>query len=80
MDLRDVQSRLKAARLYDGDVDGLLGGLTNAAVKAFLLQQSVPGFDPWPIQRRVNAATQLICRIDGIEVGSLDGLLGTQSR
>lgn len=80
MDLRDVQSRLKAAHLYDGAVDGLLGGLTKAAVKAFLLQQSVANFDPWPIQRRVNAAMQLICRIDGIEVGAVDGLIGTQSR
>jgi peptidoglycan hydrolase-like protein with peptidoglycan-binding domain len=80
MDLRDVQSRLKAAQLYDGTVDGLLGNLTKAAVKAFLLQQSVPNFDAWPVQRRVNAAMQLICRIDGIEVGAVDGLLGTQSR
>lgn len=80
MDLRDVQSRLKAAHLYDGDVDGLLGNLSKAAIKAFLLQQAVQGFDAWPIQRRINAAMQLICRIDGIEVGSIDGLLGTQSK
>lgn len=80
MDLRDVQSRLKAAHLYDDQVDGILGGLTKAAVKAFLLQQAVSGFDGWPAERRVNAAMQLICRIDGIEVGTIDGLIGTQSK
>lgn len=80
MDLRDVQSRLKAAHLYDGDVDGMVGGLTKAAVKAFLLQQNVQDFDPWPIDRRLIAAQQLLCRIDGIEVGPVDGRSGTQSR
>ena len=29
MDLRDVQSRLAVAHLYDGSVDGLLGNLTS---------------------------------------------------
>lgn len=80
MDLRDVQSRLLAARLYEGKVDGDLGNLTKAAVKAFLLQQGVGGFDAWPIARRLVAAQQLICRIDGIEVGKIDGLSGPQTR
>jgi hypothetical protein len=80
MDLRDVQSRLKSANLYEGDVDGLLGGMTKAGVKAFLLQQNVPNFEGWQIDRRVKAAMQLICRVDGIEVGPIDGLLGTQSK
>lgn len=79
MDLRDVQSRLAAARLYEGKVDGDLGNLTKAAVKAFLLQQGVGGFDPWSIARRLVAAQQLICRIDGIEVGRIDGLVGPQT-
>ncbi|MDA9511156.1 hypothetical protein XI09_42200 [Bradyrhizobium sp. CCBAU 11386] len=80
MDLRDVQSRLAAAHLYDGAVDGVLGGLTKAAIKAFLLQQGVDGFDMWPIARRLVAAQQLICRIGGIEAGRIDGLAGTQTR
>lgn len=80
MELRDVQSRLAAARLYDGTVDGLLGGLTKAAVKAFLLQQGVDGFDAWPFDRRLVAAKQLICRIDGIETGKIDGRAGVQTR
>lgn len=80
MDLRDVQSRLSAAQLYEGKVDGDLGPLTKAAIRAFLLQQGVGGFDPWPIARRLVAAKQLIYRIDGIEVGKIDGLVGPQTR
>jgi hypothetical protein len=37
-----------------------------------LLHQGVAGFDAWPIARRLVAAQQLICRIDGIEVGAID--------
>lgn len=80
MNLRDVQSRLLAAGLYEGQVDGDIGGLTKAAVKAFLLQQNLAGFDGWAIERRLIAAQQLICRIDGIEAGPVDGLMGAQSR
>jgi hypothetical protein len=80
MDLRDVQSRLSAAQLYEGKVDGDLGPLTKAALKAFLMQQGVDGFDGWPVSRRLVAAQQLICRIDGIETGKIDGLIGPQTR
>lgn len=80
MNLHDVQSRLKAAHLYEGDLDGLLGNLTKAGMKAFLLQQSVAGIDPWSTDRRLVAVKQLICRVDGIEVGRIDGLVGTQTR
>lgn len=80
MDIRDLQSRLKAAQLYDGAVDGTVGGLTRAAIQALLLQQAVRKFDVWPIGRRIIAAQQLLCRIDGIEVGAIDGLMGTQTR
>lgn len=80
MDLWDVQRRLAAAHLYDGEVDGDLGPKTKAALKAFLLQQGVDGFDAWPVARRLVAAQQLICRIDLIEVGKIDGRIGPQTR
>jgi peptidoglycan hydrolase-like protein with peptidoglycan-binding domain len=80
MDVRDVQSRLAAARLYDGKVDGVLGNLTRAAIKALLLQQGVDGFEMWPPARRLVAAQQLICRIGGIETGKIDGLAGAQTK
>jgi hypothetical protein len=56
MELRDVQSRLAAAHLYAGKVDGDIGGLIRDAVQAYLLQQGVRNFDAWPIARRVLAA------------------------
>lgn len=80
MELRDVQSRLAAAHLYSGKVDGDLGRLTKAALQAFLLQQAVKGFESWSTDRRLVACEQLICRVDGIEVGAIDGLKGTQTK
>lgn len=80
MDIRDLQSRLAAAHLYSGDVDGDAGRLTRAAIDAFLLQQGVRDFDGWFDPRRQLAAQQLICRLDGIEVGAIDGRIGPQTR
>lgn len=80
MDIRDVQTRLKKLGLYDGDVDGMVGSRTKAAVKAFMLQQGVAGHELWLIDRRLVATRQLICRLDGIEVGPIDGLLGPQTK
>ncbi len=79
MDLRDVQSRLAASHLYSGKVDGDLGPKTRAAIEVFLLQQAV-NFSGWSSARRAIAAQQVICRLDGIEVGKVDGQVGTQSR
>lgn len=80
MNLRDVQSRLSAAHLYSGAIDGDLGALTRDAVQAFLLQQGVRNFESWPDARRLVAAQQLVCRGLGIETGTIDGRLGTQTR
>ena len=43
------------------------------------LNQSVKNFDRWPDERMIIAARQLFCRMDGIEVGDIDGLFGLQS-
>jgi hypothetical protein len=71
MELRDVQSRLTAARLYAGGIDGDVGPLTRDAVQAFLLQHDVRNFDPWPGARRVLAEQQLICCLDGFGIERL---------
>src|SRR5690606_14524461 len=34
----------------------------------------------WPKERRVIAAAQLFCLLDGIEVGEIDGFRGPQTR
>lgn len=80
MKLQDVQARLASAGLYAGKIDGDLGPLTATALKAFLLNQGIHRFDAWSTARRMVAAQQLICRLDGIEVGEIDGLAGPQTR
>lgn len=80
MDLRDLQSRLAAAHLYSGQIDGDAGRLTRAAVDGFLLAQGVRSFDSWTVTRRQLAAKQLVCRLDGIDAGAVDGLMGPQTR
>lgn len=79
MFIRDLQSRLAAAHLYTGEIDGDAGRLTTTAIDAFLLQQGVRDFADWTSARRMLAAQQLICRLDGIEVGAIDGRPGPQT-
>lgn len=80
MDLFVAQRRMAALQLYAGDIDGRHGPKTEAAIAGLLLQQRVEGFENWPASRKVIAACQAICRIDGIEVGKIDGLTGTLTR
>jgi hypothetical protein len=80
MDLREVQTRLKAMQLYGGEVDGKYGPLSKAAIEALFANQQVAGFGGWNKARRIVAAGQLLCRIDGIETGKIDGLIGPQTR
>ena len=49
------------------------------AVTGWLNHGRVPVRQYWTQARRVLAAKQLICRIDGIEVGAIDGLYGPQT-
>jgi hypothetical protein len=48
-------------------------------VRAFLQQNGVNP-DARPIARRVIAVPQLICQLDGIDAGAIDGLADTQRR
>lgn len=49
------------------------------AIAAFLNNGRVLAPQSWAKARRVLAAKQLVCRHDGIEVGSIDGLAGPQT-
>jgi hypothetical protein len=82
MHLGEVQSRLAAARLYGGAIDGIYGPRTDQAIEAlFLARPYVRGeWRGWPKERRVTAAGQIFCLLDGIEVGTIDGLPGPQTR
>jgi hypothetical protein len=84
MDLHAVQSRLAAAQLYGGAVDGRYGPKTAAAIEALFLARpyfssGADAWHGWSAERRVVAAAQLFCLEDGIEVGAIDGLIGPQT-
>jgi hypothetical protein len=82
MNLAQVQTRLAEMGLYRGAVDGRDGPLTAAALDAFFLARPYArvGVRAWPRSRRIVAAGQLLCMLDGIEVGAIDGLVGPQTR
>jgi hypothetical protein len=85
MKLHEVQSRLAAARLYRGAIDGRYGPKTAAAVESLFhvrpyLSGDAGAWRAWPAERRITAAAQLFCLEDGIEVGAIDGLIGPQTR
>lgn len=83
MDTREVLARLKAAGIYRGAVTAPANTkAADDALMAFFISQRVPGptWSRWGSARRVIAAAQLICRIDGINVGEIDGLAGPQTR
>jgi peptidoglycan hydrolase-like protein with peptidoglycan-binding domain len=77
MDLREVQTRLRALGLYSGPVRAPANTKAHDdAVMAFFRLQRVTGWDKWPAARRTIAAGQALCRMDGIPVGDIDGLVG----
>jgi predicted chitinase len=80
MDLQEVQRRLKAMDLYTVEIDGEYGPATETAIKALFLYQAVSDFEGWSDLRKIIGAGQLFCRIDGIDVGAIDGQMGPQTR
>jgi len=81
LDLEELQRRLGAIPLYPpAQVDGDYGPLTQAAIQAFLVQQGMADGTRWRGQRLVIAGAQALCRLDGIDAGVIDGLLGPQTR
>jgi len=79
MDNRELQRRLKSLDFHGGAIDGDVGKYTVHAVNAFLNHGRVAVPQAWTKARRIMAAKQLLCRMDGIEVGSIDGLFGPQT-
>lgn len=77
--LREVQRRLAALKLYVGRVDNDYGDLTKKAIEALFNNQRVEDFETWEEARRIIAASQALCRMDGIEIGQIDGLKGPQT-
>jgi peptidoglycan hydrolase-like protein with peptidoglycan-binding domain len=82
MQISEVQSRLAIAGLYAGAIDNLFGPRTSAAIDTLLLARPYANgsWQEWPGSRRLVAAGQIFCLLDGIEVGPIDGLIGPQTR
>ncbi len=80
MDLKEVQRRLTALKLFDGEVGAPAAAkATDAALMALFRWQQVRGWDHWSFDRRVIAGGQVLARIDGIDPGEIDGLKGPQT-
>jgi hypothetical protein len=77
MDLDEVQSRLCALGLYGGPIGAPANTKAHDdAVMALFRHGRVHGWDRWTAARRTVAAGQLLCRMDGIDPGEIDGLRG----
>lgn len=76
----EIQSALQSMSLYAGKIDGQHGPLTDDAVEALLLKERIAKSPQWSDRRQMVAAAQVLCRMRDIDVGDIDGLVGTMSR
>ena len=79
MNLQDVQRKLAAAGIYRGQVDGVFGPKTRAAIIDHLGAVKVAA-RTWSDARLEVAAMQVIVEAAGIELGEIDGYLGPSTR
>lgn len=81
MDLRDLQSALNARGWTPPlAVDGGWGVKTETAINALLAEAGAKGFTAWAPARKELGAKQAIMKLQGIDAGAIDGLLGPQTR
>lgn len=83
LDVMAVQTALATRGLYHFKLDGISGRETRKAIDRLLtLPESKTRQDwaVWSDQRRLIAAQQIIIAGAGIEVGTIDGLIGEQTR
>lgn len=80
MQVSDLQTRLAAMGFFPGQIDNLYGPKTDDAVTHLLLRENINGSEDWPDARQKLAAMQIIARYDGIDVGTIDGRIGPQTR
>jgi hypothetical protein len=82
---KELQAELKGLGFYDGDIDGDLGkkswaGIERAFERLALANRLDKGWQGWGAPRRKVAVEQGIYADAGIEVGTIDGLIGPQTR
>lgn len=75
----DLQRALKAIGYYKGGIDGALGPQSMPAIGDLLGINKV-GYHRWGKARQILAAKQMVCRLAGLEVGIVDGLMGPSTR
>jgi hypothetical protein len=77
---RNIQTLLKSAGYYTGDIDGSMGKKSIAAVNTVLYNRRSdlsPKYESWPQSRKNVAAAQLVLKYAGFkEVGDIDGFSG----
>lgn len=76
----NVQTILRSAGYYAGNIDNIAGPQTTRAVNAVLkdnIEMLPTGFSTWPIYRKTVAAVQILLKLHGFpDVGDIDGLQG----
>lgn len=82
MNAHALQRALQALGLYRGAIDGKIGPLSHAAIRALLERNDArvqSGWRRWGAARCRVAGEQLVMWSAGIEVGAIDGLVGPQT-
>jgi lysozyme family protein len=79
----DLQAALAHWGAYTGDIDGMFGPKSVAALENVLTRRTADigsGWETWPLSRKKLALGQLICQEMKIDVGRVDGLFGTRTK
>lgn len=79
-DLTEIQQRLSKMPLYSAAIDGLYGPDTRRSIQAALIREGAKDWRGWPEARLITAAQQMLCNLNGIDAGVVDGLTGPQTR
>lgn len=73
-----LQQYLAQLGMYDGKIDGDIGPKSAASIEDLLTMQKIK-FEDWSDQQRYIAALQLLCRSEGLQVDTIDGLRGPKT-
>lgn len=79
MEAIKIQSALKAAGHYTGELDGIFGPRSRAAADAALTAAGVK-LEGWPHSRRMIAIRQWVLKEAGFDPGPVDGVEGPKTR
>lgn len=74
-----IQSTLKAAGHYTGELDGIFGPRSRAAADAALTAAGAK-LEAWPHSRRMIAIRQWVLKEAGFDPGPIDGVEGPKTR